>query len=452
MRTILFWILAACAAVGCSDSESGEDAADAAVDAGSDAGLDVADTDGPEDATPDTADVEGEPDASTEPSCIFDCEGFESACGDECPELSDFLIVVPSVGLPEQAPTQNANNNLDVVWHEGRVFLAFRTAPYHFADEDATLHVVSSADQTEWTYEGTFHVGSDLREPRLLSWNGDLWLYFAVLGTNPVRFEPQGMMLTRRTAPGQWTEPAWFYGEGFIPWRTKVIDDVPYMVTYVGGESIYELENPDPIRVHWLTTQNGVDWVPVVPDTPEVLVGGSSETAFELLDDGGLIAVSRNEAGDPESGWGSKICRAQPEDLAVWSCAPDPRKYDSPLMFRQGDALYLVARRNVTDSGHYDLGGDELEPQERTRRNLLDYSSKPKRCALWEVDPDTQSVRFLLDLPSRGDTCFPGLVRRDERTVTVYNYTSAVDGLDVSWLGGQGGHTYIYRVDIHFPE
>lgn len=422
--------------------DTGSDAEDTGVDARLDPDTrdDAAGDTGAEDAAPDT------------PTCVFDCEGFERACGDGCPTLSEFAIVVPSLGLPPEAPTQNANNNLDVVEHEGRVFLAFRTAIFHFAHEEAALHIVSSEDQTQWTYEGSFQMGTDLREPRLLSWDGKLFLYFAVLGTNPVRFEPQGMMLTERLGPGDWTDPTWFYGEGFIPWRTKVIDGVPYLITYVGGESIYELENPDPIRVHWLTTQDGETWVPVVEDQPEVLVGGSSETAFVLLDDGSVVAVSRNEAGDPESGWGSKICHAPAEAQGAWDCIADPRKYDSPLMFRQADEVYLVARRNVTDSGHYDLGGDELAAEERTRRNLLDYSSRPKRCALWKVDPEQRSVEFVLDLPSRGDTCFPGLVRRDENTVTIYNYTSPIDGPDVSWLGGQGGHTYIYRVDITFPR
>src|SRR5215471_2315342 len=42
--------------------------------------------------------------------------------------------VVPSDGLPPEVVAQQANNNLDVVRHsDGRVYLAWRTAPSHFA-------------------------------------------------------------------------------------------------------------------------------------------------------------------------------------------------------------------------------------------------------------------------------------------------------------------------------
>ena len=340
---------------------------------------------------------------------------------------------------------------LDVVRHDGRVYLAFRTAPYHFADAAATIHVVSSEDERVWRFEASYNIQTDLREPRFLSWDGRLFLYFAVLGTNPVDFEPEGMMVSEQRAAGDWTEAAWFHEPGFIPWRTKVVNGVPYMITYEGGENIYELDGR-PITVHWLTTTDGVEWTPVIPDQPAMLTGGSSETDFVILDDGALVAVSRNEAGDEAFGWGSKICRAEPDNLGDWSCVSDPRKYDSPLLFEHQGGVYLLGRRNVTETGHYDLGGDDLSPADRTSRNLLSYSNQPKRCALWEVDPEELTVTLLFDLPSRGDTCFPGIVPLDDSSYAVYNYTSPFDtDDDPSWLEGQGDHTLIYRLTLSFP-
>lgn len=63
------------------------------------------------------------------------------------PVLGATVQVVPGQGLPPDLPVQEANNNLDVVAHEGRVYLAFRTAPSHFASPDAAIHVVSSTDE-----------------------------------------------------------------------------------------------------------------------------------------------------------------------------------------------------------------------------------------------------------------------------------------------------------------
>ena len=232
-------------------------------DAGEDGGLEMTDA-GADSSRPDMGMAQDAGPDADRPPCVFDCPDFLRACSDECPALSDFSIVVPSQGLPPEAVTQNANNNLDVALHEGRIYLAFRTGIYHFADENVALHIVSSEDQVQWDHEATFQMGTDLREPRLLSWGGKLWLYFALLGTNPIDFEPQGMMVSQKMDQG-WSDPVWFYEEGFIPWRTKVIDGTPYMITYTGGENIYDLESPDPVRVHWLTTTDGVVWEAVVP-------------------------------------------------------------------------------------------------------------------------------------------------------------------------------------------
>ena len=373
------------------------------------------------------------------------CAGSEP-CTDFAVILGAPFQVVPGAGLPAEVVLRQANNNLDVVRHEGRVYLAFRTAPTHFASPDTAIYVVSSIDQQTWDFEARFTKATDLREPRLLSFDDRLFLYFAVLGSDPTKFEPQGMMLSEYQGPGSWSTPEWFYLEGFIPWRARVEDGIPYLVAYVGGEGIYE-PGGKPLEVHWLATKDGRAFTPVIPGKPAVLVGGTSETDFAFLDDGSLIAVGRNEAGDAR-GFGSRICRATAEDLGNWSCLADPKKYDSPLLFRQGGAVYLVARRNVTETGDYDLGLDELPLSEQWVRYEADYSSRPKRCALWKVDPETRRIEFVLDLPSRGDTCFPALLREGQGTVEIYNYSSALDGGDVSWFEGQLNPTMILRTTL----
>jgi len=357
------------------------------------------------------------------------------------------LDVVPSAGLPAEVITQNANNNLDVVSHDCRVFLAFRTGPYHFADELAMLYVVSSEDQVHWRYEGEFAMGTDLREPRLLSNNGRLFLYFAVLGHEIYDFEPQGMMLSEYLGSGQWTEPQWFYGEGFIPWRSKRVDGRPYLLAYVGGENIYDFTEGG-VEVHWLTSIDGLQWGAVIPDQPVVLSGGVSETDFVLLSNGDLVAVSRNELGDPELGWGMQVCRAESGALGDWRCIGDPRKYDSPLLFAYRDQPFLIGRRNLTETGHYDLGMRELPFEDQALRYEMDYWGKRKRTALWRVDPRTLEVTFVRDLPSRGDTSFPGLLTVRPGLYEVYNYSNAMNGPDLPWNQGQFEHTLIYRIGL----
>ena len=373
--------------------------------------------------------------------------------------IDGFSQVVPSSKLPGNVTTMDANNNLDIVRHDGRIFLAFRTAETHFASDMVRLYVVSTLDEETWRFEGVFERGRDLREPRFLSWNGRLWLYFAVLGTNPVDFEPHETRVAEWLGEGRWGESSadleW-PGEaeeydGFIPWRTKVVDGVPYMVGYVGGADIYDASGEPGLRVSWLTTEDGRSWTPVVPGQPVVQTGGGSETDFAFADDGALIAVTRNERGD-QSGFGSKICRAEAEELGTWNCINDPRKYDSPLVFKHGSRIMLLARRQVTESGWYDLtqlpGAD---PDLSVSDLLIAYSTTPKRCALWEVNPQTLEVAHLMDLPSSGDTCFPGLIGLDPHHYLVYNYSSDPEDGDRTWIDGQVAPTFIHRMVIAIP-
>jgi len=336
----------------------------------------------------------------------------------------------------------DANNNLDIVRHEGRLFLAFRSAPTHFASDEVVMYVVSSSDEESWRYEGAFALGTDVREPQLVSWDGRLILYFGVLGTNPAAFEPQGARFTTYNAPGDWEPLQTYPDDTFIPWRIKVVDGDLQMVGYTGGGAVYEPGGEHPIDIHWLHSGDGEVWTPVVDDGV-VHTGGGSEADYVLLDDGSLVAVIRNEAGD-ESGFGSKICRADSADLGIWECVTDPRKFDSPLLFRHGEAIWLVARRNLTEDGHYDLGLTDLDHQAQYLAYQGSYWISPKRCALWSVDTGSLSVSWALDLPSRGDTCFPEAVEHNEGWV-LYNYTSDPNGPDVSWVEGQNAPTFIYR-------
>lgn len=394
-------------------------------------------------STEDAAGVDAQGDAKMD-------AGPESEPLKTTPVLGEVDIIIPGSGMPAGVETQLANNNLDIVTHEGRFFLAFRTGPWHFADPDVHMYVVSTDDEPagQFELELSLHMQTDLRECRFLSWNGRLFLYFAVLGDNGAAFEPQGIMFSEYIGPGQWTEPEWIFDDTFIVWRTKVVDEVPYMVGYTGGGDIY-LANEGKLQVRFLTTTDGVEWTGVDPDKEVVTEGGGSETAFVRLEDGTVVAVQRNEKGD-ETGWGSKICTAPPDAPADWDCVSDKRKFDSPLMFRHGEAVYLIARRNLNGSGNYDLEHDEGTFEEKTTAYLLDYSLNPKRCSLWQVDPDTRTVTLVEDLPSQGDTCFPGIVQVGTNEYLLYNYTSPLDGDDPNWVDGQLGPTLITRQTLTF--
>lgn len=372
------------------------------------------------------------------------------------PFLEDDLVqVVPGDGLPGEVTVQPSANNLDIVRHGDAWFFAFRTAPSHFASAETMMYVLRSEDRESWTLEHTLFMETDLREPRFLSTDSGLHLYFAKLGTSSTSFEPGGALVTTRSDDGSWSDSADLFGadDTFIPWRTRWLEGRAMMVGYRGGADVYEFsEGSYPaIEVSWLASEDGRAWEDWVPGSNPVLVGGGSETDLAFTVDGAVVAVVRNEAGD-EDGWGSKICRGEADALGDWTCNTDLRKFDSPLVFSHDRRIWLIGRRNVTETGAYDLEQRDLDANSQALAYQAAYWGQPKRCSLWEVDPATLTVDFVLDLPSRGDTCFASVVEVGNDRFEVWNYSSPVDGADVSWIEGQTGHTFIYKQTLVIPS
>lgn len=403
---------------------------------------------------------------------LVGCSGAEAPPPLPPPSLGETRAVIPGPGLPGEYTElrdqlmARSNNNLDVVRHGGQVYLATRLSKDHFASKDSWMFVFSSRDEQTWRFETRISLGADVREPRLLSYRGRLFLYLAKLGTNPTSFEPQGMLVSEQLSAGSWTAPAGFYhdGEPYIPWRAKERSGTAFLIAYKNGEHIYDFTGL-PMSIELLRSTDGRSYAPIDPSRPAVLRGGGSECDFELDDRGDLYAVVRNEAGDSD-GYGSKICTASAADLASFRCNTDPRKYDSPLVFRHRGRIFLIARRNVTETGNYALHPGAPWSVSETILNLADYSAAPKRCALWEVDRETLTVRHLLDVPGWGDTCFPSVLYPEgesgaalppeagPRTLILYNYSSPLDdpeNAERPWSVAQRNETRIYRTELLMP-
>jgi hypothetical protein len=91
----------------------------------------------------------------------------------------------------------------------------------------------------------------------------------------------------------------------------------------------------------------------------------------------------------------------------------------------------------------------DLSFVEQRNKYEIEYSFAPKRCSVWEVDPENLSVNFILDLPSRGDTCFASHIPLGENDYLIFNYSSPIDGPDYKWIEGQVNPTYIYSLILH---
>jgi hypothetical protein len=365
--------------------------------------------------------------------------------------LGSTTQVLPGPGIPSDAPLLQSNNNLDVIESQGSRFLAIRTSLVHFATPFTKLVVFRSDDDGgTWDTEAVVERGRDMREPRLLDLNGRIFLYFFEAGTNPLAFEPGRVFAMQRRDDATWTAPVPISPENTVVWRTKVLNGVPYMVRYREGSDSYAGDGDAAIEVDLLTTANGYDWVPVNPARPVVHTGGGSEADFAFDGDGRLWSVMRNDAGE-RGQFGSLVCTAPSVDITDWDCLHDPRKFDSPLVFSHGGEIWMLARRQVANDGRYDLGA-VLPPAAAFLVNQAAYWVTPKRLALWRIDRAARRVDWVVDLPSRGDTAFPGIVWTGPDSLLVYNYSSPIDGPDLAWVQGQLGPTNIYVTPLMLPH
>jgi hypothetical protein len=353
--------------------------------------------------------------------------------------------VVPSAALPAGLELGQSNNNLAIALHEGRLFLAFRTAPTHFASARAKLIVLSSPNLgRSWVREASFTTGRDLREPFLLEVSGRLRLYYAELGDRIYAFEPRALWRSSRDGAGVWSAPVRWGGPEEIAWDFKVRGGRAFMTSYHGKH--YDLEDRT-IEVRFRSSTDGVEWTDVGPGP--VYRGGVTETSFEFDRGGRLWAMTRNEDGD-STGFGSHVATADPATPGSWVFPrrADPHRFDSPRLFRHGQDIYLVARR--------DLGppvGTRFEGATGGWRKLLvwaSYSMQPKRTAIYRLEPGARRFEFVQDLPSAGDTAFPSIARLGAHEFLIANYSSAFRHPDRPWLWGQLNGTGIYFVRVRF--
>lgn len=340
--------------------------------------------------------------------------------------------------LPAQCKIQHSNNNLDIVKYQGRYYLAFRTAPSHFASKKAVMYVVSSADLETWQYETEFALQRDVREPRFAVYRDTLNLYFFTGGTKPMRFEPNEVLLTRKAGNGSWSEQQSVNLDGFVPWRLRIRADTLYLSAYY-GRGLYKGSHHSNLRLFYSTNGNG--WHTLSTE-PQIDILNAEEGEFIFDKKGDMYATVRLE------GTGALVCKAPARNLSNWQQRRTKAKYDSALLFEHNDDIYLISRRNV--DGDMDKVKNRKNDKQGRMRNLIRYSITRKVTALYKFDKDNLTVTPVIDFPSTGDNAYAGIAQVDANTYVVMNYSSDITKRKKNWIRGQLGKTYIYWTKLRF--
>jgi len=324
--------------------------------------------------------------------------------------------------------------------------------PDHFASTETEIYIISSTDWGQtWDFEHRLYMGSDMREPFFIEFNGILIFSFFQAGTDPLEFSPKYLFRITRQGFQQWSEPDQWGQPGEIAWQLKYTNTTAYATSYIGDH--YGVDSN--LQVYFNYTTDGFNWKPFNVTNPTMYYGGVSEVGWEFDIDGNFWGVLRNEDGD-NSGWGSHVAFAPQSDLGNWQLFPqqsDPWIYESPRMFRHGNDLFLIARRDI--NGPYDLGYTWLPFDVQKYIYLGEYSLRAHTTSLFQLDMETKSVVWLMDMPGDGDTAFPSIIRIGPHKYLVANYSSPLNHPDWSWIEGQTSSegTQIYFIEIEFiPE
>lgn len=337
-----------------------------------------------------------------------------------------------------------ANNNVDAIDVHGLRYLAWRSGPWHFASRRARIHVARSDDDGRtWVLEHTVSMDRDVREPRLFVFDDRVHLFFFTAGTDWRRFQPGRIHVAVRNGR-RWSTPTPVSGDDHVIWRVRWLGGSPLMTVYRGAAQLSPSSLVQPTVEVW-TTGDGVRWYRRTDLDPPSATG--TETDIIGLNDGTLVGVTRKD-GPHE--YGSVVSVRRPEDRS-WEVCAIPEKLDSPLLFDHDGEVLLIARRSLGFGGRFDLGWRLGEP---TRMRLYEglYAATRKRTSLWLVNRDAPGVEHIVDLPGRGDTCFPALVPEGNGVFRLYNYTSPLSGPDRPWIAGLFGRTEIYEAELHITR
>ncbi len=356
---------------------------------------------------------------------------------------SPWQKLIPSVNLPSEIHCQKSNNNLDLIKFQGKYFLAFRTAPTHFASKKTRLYIISSADLQSWSFEKEIYCKSDLREPRFVEFNDKLFLYYFEGGIKIFRFEPKHVMVSQFSA-GSFSEPKNLGLDGYVPWRLKVHQGTLFLSAY-SGVNLYNKNHSADLRL--FTSTDGFVFSKL-SQKPQCDWTGAEEGEFEFDDDGNLWATIRLE-GD-----GALIAYADKSDLSDWRIVFSKYKYDSALMFKIQNEFYVISRKNLDGNGKFAQASRYVPDKFRHKYNLIKYSFTKKTTALYKLDKKNKKLVYISGLMGTGDTAYPALVdvSSSKPEFIVMNYSSNILSKEKNWIKGQLSKTFIYWTKMSIEE
>jgi hypothetical protein len=316
------------------------------------------------------------------------------------------------------------NSNTDMIYWNNSFYLIHDRRPFHLGSEDAKLVILRSNDSYSWHKVIQLNVeGNDIRDPKFCDINGTLFLY--ALLNKGIMGTPYQTVYTNTSDGQNWNNFTPINLSGWLMWRPKTNDNLTWYCPaywHEHGESIL------------LNSTNGIEWS-IVSTINEGLA--NDETAIEFLENGNIISTARLE-GTADTLFGTPsactlIATSEPP-YTHWNYTKSyVTRLDGPVLFSYNNRTFAVAR---------------YQPGTRTVFTNLGSIFSKKRTALYLVETD--KLIYLTDLPSAGDTSYPGVVIKHDELYISY-YTSDIN-YDYPWLLGMVAKSEVRLAKINLTS
>ena len=335
----------------------------------------------------------------------------------------------------------------DIIHFKDRFYLAFRSAPSHFPSRHASIHIFSTQntqDFRNWQSEHSLVDDLDMRDPHFLQFKGDLYLFFITHSKGLLKHEPEHIYYIKKNSYG-WSAPTMLpiHKSGF--WNIKAHDGSVYMSIYTRSS---KGSHKSRRHLQFIATSNLADWE-VVYDSPlaREKLGWyqTSEASFEFDNQGGIFGTIRSVIY-PNLNFSIPASHSR-----EWKLKVDTFKCDGPNLFRHDGQYILIGRRSL----YHRLSSEPFRLFHNLRKaiNVTRYSLSKKRTAIYSFDPYKLEIRYIVDLPSHGDTGYSSVAELGENNYLLVYYSSDIHaGKDLSWLHGQMGRTKLYASIITITQ
>jgi|tagenome__1003787_1003787.scaffolds.fasta_scaffold20854865_2 hypothetical protein len=290
----------------------------------------------------------------------------------------------------------------DLTYWKGEFICAFREGRAHVAT-DGKIRLLASKDGENWSPAALVQLdGFDLRDAGLsLTPDGRLMLNGgAAPRKNDKDRAPTGTFVSFSDDGRNWTTPQIVVEPGRWLWRVTWQDGQAYGISYTSfrgptGESYSAL----------LTSDDGLHLHELVPKLYRE--GTPTEATLRFAGDGTAYCLQRRDGKPPRK---SALFGTSRPPYKQWTWADLGMHVGGPNFIQLPSGRWIAAGRFFDDK-------------------------KPSTKLAW-LDVDKKSIEPILDLPSGGDTSYPGLVWHDGK-------------LWVSYYSSHEGKAQIYLAKVN---